>query len=300
LTEPLVPRVSVVLLSHNRPHMVGRALASIVGQSLQDREIIVVDNRSDTSDQIARIVATFPGVHLIQSESNIGFTGGMNLGLHHSRGQYIFFTEDDIVAEQNSLQLLEGYATSHPGTGLLTGLLLDGGNGTILAAGGEVSLGPPYHLKIFGAGEPEHGQFFQPFEVSFVSGSVIFAPRQLIAQLGGFRQYMFIYSEDVDLCLRVAKRGYGITVLPAARFTHLPGSLGPPSEFVEFHKIKNFLSLYILHAPAWALPIAAFRYGLLSGGRALLQDRRRALLLAKAWFWVLAHLRQLLEDRTNR
>ena len=59
------PLVSVVLLSHARPRLVGQALASVVEQTCRDREILVVDNRSQASEEIAGIVAGFPEARLL-------------------------------------------------------------------------------------------------------------------------------------------------------------------------------------------------------------------------------------------
>lgn len=290
-------RVSVVLLSHNRPRMVGRALESIVRQSLRDREIIVVDNRSDASDEIRRVVSGFPEVRLVRAKTNLGFTGGMNLGLQHASGHYVFLTEDDIVAEPDCLEMLHAHAETHPETGLLSGLLLDERDGTILSAGGEVFLGPRYSLRIFGRGEQDRGQFLEPFDVTYVPCGVAFAPRGLLLRLGGFREDMFLYCEDVDLCLRVARYDYKITIVPRAKFMHLATTAGPPAESVEFHKIKNLFSLYILHAPVWTIPPVVFRYGVVDLVKALAHDRKRAAVLTRAGWWVLRHLRRLVVDR---
>jgi GT2 family glycosyltransferase len=291
------PSVSVVLLSYRRPQMVGKALASIVGQSLRDREIIVVDNRSDASDEIARIVGAFPQAHLVKAEKNLGFTGGMNLGLRYATGRYVFLTEDDIVAEPDCLEILQAYGTTHPRTGLMTGLLLDDGDGTIRCAGGEVALDTVFRLRVIGAGEQDGGQFSEPFDVTYIPGAAVFAPRELLLRLGGFRDDMFMYCEDVDLCLRVAKRGYLITVVPRARFMHLGSPPDPVPDSIEFHKIKNFFSLYVLHAPARILPSVAIRYGVLTMAKAAVRDPKRAVLLARAGAWLLMHLPQLLGGR---
>jgi GT2 family glycosyltransferase len=269
----------------------------MVAQSLQDREIIVVDNRSDASDEIARIVAAFPEARLIRAHENLGFTGGMNLGLQHATGRYVFFTEDDIVGQPDCLEVLHGFATTHPRTGLLSGLLLDEGDGTIVCAGGEVDLGRRFRLRLIGTGERDHGQCSEPFNVTYVPCGVAFAPRELLVQLGGFREAMFLYSEDIDLCLRVAKHGYRITIVPRAKFMHLASRLDQVPEWIEFHKIKNFFSLYILHAPARTLPAVALRYGVFNAAKALARDRKRAMLYARAGWWVLTHLPKLLVDR---
>ena len=56
------PLVSVVLLSYNRPRLLRDALDSVCSQSYENVEVIVVDNKSGASDEIAEIVCGREGV----------------------------------------------------------------------------------------------------------------------------------------------------------------------------------------------------------------------------------------------
>ena len=73
------PRVSIVILSHNRPEALAEALASVVAQTVRDREIVVVDNPSPTSGRIAAVVAAQPEARLIGTGRNLGFAGAFGL-----------------------------------------------------------------------------------------------------------------------------------------------------------------------------------------------------------------------------
>jgi GT2 family glycosyltransferase len=61
-------------------------------------EIVVVDNASG-DDSASRIRAAFPEVLLVQSETNVGFAGGCNLGVVKSSGQYVALLNNDARAE---------------------------------------------------------------------------------------------------------------------------------------------------------------------------------------------------------
>ena len=82
MTKPLV---SVVVLSYNRPVALQRALVSVVHQTYPNLEVLVVDNLSVSSEEIARIVSRFPAIRLISHPCNLGFTGGMNSGIRAAR-----------------------------------------------------------------------------------------------------------------------------------------------------------------------------------------------------------------------
>ena len=67
-----LPLVSIVILSHDRAACLERVLDSVVQQSYPKLEVIVVDNKSRASDEIARIVHSYPSVKLIQNDGNSG------------------------------------------------------------------------------------------------------------------------------------------------------------------------------------------------------------------------------------
>src|SRR5438477_11293968 len=90
---------------------------------------------------------------------------------------------------------------------------------------------------------------------------MILARRDVWIALGGFRDDFFIYHDDTDLSLRALHGGVRITVVPAARERHLTTS-SVPSDIVAYHKLKNFIALYLLHAPLRVFPEFLARYAL--------------------------------------
>ncbi len=89
-----MPRVSVILTTYNRADLVGRALKSVLAQTLADLEVIVVDDGS--SDRTREVITQFadPRVHYIFQE-NRGLAGARNTGVRAARGAYIAFLDDD-------------------------------------------------------------------------------------------------------------------------------------------------------------------------------------------------------------
>ena len=100
------PEISVSMLTYKREICVGRAIESIISQSFQDFEFIIVDNGStDHSGKIAEKYAKEdPRIQVVHiPKSNIGM--GRNVGLDAARGTYITFIDDDDVAERDMLEL---------------------------------------------------------------------------------------------------------------------------------------------------------------------------------------------------
>jgi glycosyltransferase involved in cell wall biosynthesis len=87
--------VSVVLTTFNRSALVGRAIESVLGQTLEDFELIVVDDGStdDTAQVVARI--DDPRVSLVRHEHNLGLAEARNSGIRQARGRFVCFLDDD-------------------------------------------------------------------------------------------------------------------------------------------------------------------------------------------------------------
>jgi len=236
------------MLSYARPDFFAKALQSAVQQTYPNLEIVVVDNRSERSPEIAAVAARYPQVRLIASPTNLGFTGGMNLGIKSSRGEYIFLTEDDLVLDPDCVKEFAARMTPQSPPMLLSGLILNERDGSIWAAGGQVDLAPVFTMTVFGHREPNSGQYTGDFEVNYVSGSMIFASAALFRILGGFREDFFMFSEDVELCFRAAAMQCAIKIIPSARASHFEPKNSPVPKSMQCRKMKNMISLYMLHA----------------------------------------------------
>lgn len=101
------PKISVIMLTYNRENMVSTAIESILKQSFQDFEFIIIDNGStDKSGNIAEHYAQgdlrLKVIH--RSCGNIG--SGRNTGLDAAIGKYIAFIDDDDYAMPDFLEFL--------------------------------------------------------------------------------------------------------------------------------------------------------------------------------------------------
>jgi len=90
-----VPTVSVIIPSYNRAHLLGRAIQSILNQTYQDFEIIVVDDGS--KDNTEEVVRGFNDkrIRYIWHEVNKGGSAARNTGIRAARGEYIAFQDSD-------------------------------------------------------------------------------------------------------------------------------------------------------------------------------------------------------------
>jgi len=96
MTEVCEPSlVSVIIPTHNRAHLVGRAIQSVLDQSYQDLEIIVVDDAS--TDNTEEVVRSFNDkrIKYIRHKKNKGAAAARNTGIMAARSEYIAFQDSD-------------------------------------------------------------------------------------------------------------------------------------------------------------------------------------------------------------
>jgi N-acetylglucosaminyl-diphospho-decaprenol L-rhamnosyltransferase len=295
----VTPRVTIVVLSYNRPELLRTALGSIAAQSETGCEVIVVDNASPRSDLVRDVVAEFPGVRLIANAANLGFTGGMNCGIAAAAGKYLYLTEDDIELDPDCVAALVAHLEQHEEVSLAGPVMWNREAATVRCAGGSFRLAAVYEMRVLGVGQREIVEE-TPYPTMYLPGAAIAARTAVLRRLGGFRSDFFMYGEDVELCARALECGGAVVVVPRARvYHHEPTSLAE-SFRVRFHKQKNFIALYLLHAPIHVLPGFLARYVVIEGIRRFARDWGSLPAWSSGVIVALVRAPQLLAQRARR
>jgi GT2 family glycosyltransferase len=187
-----MPRVSVIIPTYNSAEYISQTLDSVLAQTFQDFEILVVDDGStDPTQQV--ISAKFPTVRYLYQE-NRGVSAARNLGIRCSKGEYIAFLDSDDTISREKLKIQVQYFDSHPDVGLVYSgweTMDINGSKTARAArpGKEGNLLKEILLR----------------EVFFTIGSTL-VRRSVLDQTGFFDEAL-LASEDVDLYIRMAYAG---------------------------------------------------------------------------------------------
>lgn len=118
MTKPLV---SVVLCVYNREDFLAEAMTSILTQTLDDLELIVVDNAStDASPEIARSFAD-RRIRYIHNEINGGHAFSLDRGIAEAHGQYVALMDSDDVSLPERLERQVAFLEANPNVALCGG-----------------------------------------------------------------------------------------------------------------------------------------------------------------------------------
>jgi len=223
MTASHVPmaRIACVIVSYNGAAWIEQCLQSLRESSLRP-QVIVVDNAS--SDATVAIVRASGDVKLIETGSNLGFGRANNIGIAHALqmgAEHVFILNQDAHVAADALTKLHEQALAHPELGILCPLQLDA-NG--------VSIDPTflrYYLAPFSPALLDDAvldrELQEHYRVEAVPAAAWLLTRPFLEQVGGFDPLFFMYCEDDDLCSRALHHGWGIAVVPAARFYHCRG-----------------------------------------------------------------------------
>ena len=98
-------KVTVVIPTCNRPELLRRAIKSVLKQSLQDFEIIVIDDGFKKSSKDVVLSFNDPRLRYIKNEKQRGGGGSRNVGIQNAHGEYIAFLDDDDEWYEDKLML---------------------------------------------------------------------------------------------------------------------------------------------------------------------------------------------------
>ena len=187
-----MPRVSVVLPVRDGARYLGGAVESVLGQSLADLELIVVDDGS--TDETPALLARFDDPRLrVLRQDRLGLVPALNRGLEAAQAPYVARMDADDVSLPERLERQVAFLDAHPGAALVVPgveLVDEEGRrlGTIVLPPGDADLRRRLLLR-------------NPI----THGSVLLR-RSALERAGGYRADHGA-NEDYDLWRRLAREG---------------------------------------------------------------------------------------------
>ena len=97
--------VSIILPTYNRAHLIEESIKSVLRQSFQDFELLIIDDGStDNTEEVVRNIDD-PRIKYIKCSENRGASTARNIGINYSKGEYIAFQDSDDEWYSNKLQM---------------------------------------------------------------------------------------------------------------------------------------------------------------------------------------------------
>lgn len=185
-------KVSVIIPTYNRAHLIGASIKSVLDQSYTNLELIVVDDGSE--DNTKEVVSELSDSRLRYIwQPNRGRSNARNHALSLARGRYIAFLDSDDLFLPDKLERQVTYLRGHPGVGMVyTSAHCIDQQGTMLEHKYLATVSGCVYEKI---------AFFTPVTITLPT---VMTYRDILSQVGGFDEAMYRF-EDTDMWRRISK-----------------------------------------------------------------------------------------------
>ncbi len=213
---PDAPRVTVFVPVWNRAHVLRETLESVLAQTFQDFELLVIDDgSSDDSAEVARALRD-PRLRVVVHERNQGIPATRNHGLRLARGGVLAMVDSDDVSLPHRLETQVRWLDAHP----------------------EVGAVGSWALRTDASGRRVQGPLLRPTSPRVLRGRMLFAScfksptvmarTAVLREFGGYREQLVLAS-DIDLWARVSAR-HPLANLPRFLVRYRAGGLSHQSD----------------------------------------------------------------------
>jgi len=231
------PLVSVITINYDHPDVTCALLESLRQITYPNIEVIVVDNASPNDDP-AIISQSYPEIIFIQSDVNLGFAGGNNLGIRKAKGKYILLLNNDTEVDPGFIEPLVAKLEADNKIGAVSPKIKFYFQPDTIQFSGQAPINP-YTMRSYGYGwgARDTGKFDRDTLTSFVHGAAMMVPMDVIKKVGMMAEIYFLYYEELDWGSRIRAAGYELWYVHNSTVMH--------KESLSTGKLSPFKTYYI-------------------------------------------------------
>lgn len=273
------PILSIVIVTFNPEEYIYWCLKSLAKSQIKyPFEVIIVDNSEKESyrEYIKRLTKSEElkklQIFLHFNNANLGFGKACNIGASISRGKYILFLNPDTIVAEDTIEEIVNFAEATKNVHAL-GVCMINKIGKILP---ESKRGRPTFTRaiikslgltpLFEYSSKMGGYYMnfvdlkEPHPIEVLSGAFLFIQKKVFDEVGGFSPSFFMYAEDIDISLRLIKKGYTSYFIPNLFILHYKGSATEKRWALKLIYFYDAITRFIIkHYPAYiALLIIPF------------------------------------------
>ncbi len=254
-TAPTTPTITAIVVSYNTREFVLPLIGDLLTQlkAYPGSDVVVVDNAS--SDGTVEVVkAEYPEVRLEAMPANLGFAKAVNRAAEGSVSRWLLLVNPDARIDPGSVSTLVERARNEPGHGLYGGRFVDMYRGTnedsvavvptmtqlVAYATGAATIA----RRLGHRSAPRRAANAASAQtVDALPGTFLLIENNAWQEVGGFDERYFMYGEDLDLSVRVARTGRRPMYVPSASVRHAGGasSSSGTKEVLKLTSLVTFL-----------------------------------------------------------
>ena len=231
-------KATVVIPNLNGAGWLKDSIESIYAQTMQDFELIVIDNAStDESKAIAQSYVGRSNYTLIENDKNTGFSYAVNQGIRAAKGEYVALFNNDAFAEPDWLEQLIATAEQDKRIFAVSSLMIRHFERDLADDAGDYVTLLGFACKR-GDGMKAR-RYTKPCRVFSACGGAALYRKSILDEIGLFDETFFAYYEDVDISWRANSLGYKNVYCPTAKCYHICGATTGAVRYNPFKSIQS-------------------------------------------------------------
>jgi len=219
--NPKSPKTAVIVLNWNNKKDTSICLRSL--EKLQEVEVVLVDNGS-TDDSVGYFQENFPNCTLLQTDYNLGYAGGNNVGISYALKQgfdYILILNNDTTVAPDILSHFLATFEKHPNAGILGGKIYLMDRPDFFDHFGGFWKKRKVDFEYVGFHQREdHTSFETTQPLDYICGASMMVRREVFEAIGLLDPRFFLFCEETDFCFRARKAGFDVLFCPQAKIWH--------------------------------------------------------------------------------
>lgn len=242
-----LPKVSVLIGTGNRPEALRRCVESVLSQTYEDLEIVVLDNspRIDSCEQESEILAD-DQITCHHVNENLGVAKSRNWLMNEASGDVFVVIDDDAYFENESAvrRIVDGFGNN---VGIQAFKIIDHPDGS-----------EPRILAPIPQSHAEKGDLDEGFRTSYFVGGGHAIRREVIEKCGDYNPDLVYGAEELDLSYRAVEAGFEIEYNPRVVVHHHPEPpivrSDKPGNSELYYSVRNKLYIAYRYLPRKYVP----------------------------------------------
>ena len=235
--------VSIVIPNYNGKHFLEKCLKAVFAQTIENMEVIVVDNGSTDGSQ--EYLNTYPGVRVLKMDKNYGFCGAVNAGIKESDSEYVILLNNDTEVEPDFAKELLTAIKADDRIFSCSSKMVQYHDRARMDDAGD------YYCALgwaFGRGKGGSVENYDTPVNIFAScaGAAIYR-KKMLESLGYFDENHFAYLEDIDIGYRARIHGYKNVYAPKAVVYHVGSGFSGSAHNAFKVKLSSRNSVYLAY-----------------------------------------------------
>ncbi|MGW4247163.1 glycosyltransferase family 2 protein [Nocardia sp. NPDC004722] len=283
-----VTTVAIIIVTYNSAADIPLLLEDLRAEAREtDLRVVVVDN--DSADGTAEVVRGYPEVVFVASGGNLGYAGGINVGLGHiGSPDAVLILNPDLRVRPGAIARMVAALDADERIGAVVPLILDTAGHphtslsrepSVTRAFGDALLGSrawlnrPAWLSEF---DYDPASYARAHDVDWATGACLLVRGSLAAEFGEWNEEFFLYSEETEYFRRIRSRGYAVRFDPAAVVQHRLGGSGTSPALATLLEV-NRIRYIEMHHNRWYATLFRAMVALAALLRSYDADHRRTL-----------------------